>query len=408
MRKSLVFLVMFLFAIISAGSTVANGKSINNGRVSQFRLMTLNFYIGVDILNVIEPNPCGALESVYNLFEEIVMSDPVARAEAHADLIAQQQPDVVALQEMFRISKQVPSNSFVFNPSTQRFEFDNFEVNENGSITFIPDADVVVFDYLDLLLDALADRGLEYEVVDDALAYESDFELPSWDLDPDLGCTPAPGAQPTDIRAEDRDVILVKSGISYDNGTATNYSTLLPFRIPTGSGPDVQIIVVRGFGATDITHQGQTHRIVNTHLEVDDQSDPASPINIIQAAQAQELIAELESETLPLVVAGDFNSSPDPDDVTISYELIVTAGYEDIWTQFNERPGNTCCQAPDLMNFKSELLKRIDLIFLRPSDDAEFLPSPMWVTGDRQSDKTGSGLWPSDHANVSAKIKLKQ
>jgi endonuclease/exonuclease/phosphatase family metal-dependent hydrolase len=403
-------LVLLLFIIVIADSTWAKDNGRNNGRVSQLRVMTLNFYIGADILGVIEPSPCGPLQSVNNLFKDIEASDPVARAEAHADLIEQQQPDVVTLQEMYLIRKQYPSNSFVYNPSIPGFEFANFEVNEDGSITFSPDAEVVVYDYLDLLLDALTDRGLQYEVVEDALATESDFEFPSWDLDPDLGCTPAQGALPlpTDIRATDRDVTIVKSGISYDNATAANYGTLLPFTIPTGTGTDVKIIVVRGYGATDITHQGRTHRIVNTHLEVDDQSDPNSPVNLIQAAQAQELIAVLEPETLPLVVAGDFNSSPDPDDVTIAYELIVAAGYEDIWTQFNGRPGNTCCQAPDLMNFKSELFKRIDLIFLRPSDDVEFLPSPMWVTGDRQSNKTDSGLWPSDHANVTAKIKLKQ
>jgi hypothetical protein len=405
MRQSLIFLAMLLFVIVIADGAMANGKGRNNGRVSQLRVMTLNFYIGADILGVSEPSTCGALQSVNNLFEEIVMSDPVERAEAHADLIAQRQPDVLALQEMYRISKQVPSNSFIPGAG-----FANFEVNEDGTITFIPDANEVVFDYLELLLNALTNRGLQYEVVEDALAYESDFEFPSWDLvlDPVLDCIPAPGALPTDIRAEDRDAILVKSGLSYDNGIADNYDNLLPFTIPTGTDTDVKIIVLRGFGATDITYQGRTYRVVNTHLEVDDQRDPNSPINLIQAAQAQELIAVLEPETLPLVVAGDFNSSPDPDDVTIAYELIVAAGYEDIWTQFGGRPGNTCCQAADLMNFESELFKRIDLILQRPPDDAEFLPSPMWVTGDRQSDKTDSGLWPSDHANVSATIKLKK
>jgi hypothetical protein len=407
MRKSLIFLVMFLFVIVITDGTVANGTGRNNGRVSQLRVMTLNFYIGADILGVSEPSPCGALQSVNNLFEEIVTSDPVERAEAHADLIAQRQPEVVALQEMYRISKQVPSNSFI--PGTG---FANFEENDDGTITFIPDAKEVLFDYLELLLNALTNRGLQYEVVEEALAFESDFEFPSWDLvmDPVLGCIPALGAMPTDIRAEDRDAILVKSGVSYNNGIAANYDNdnLLPFTIPTGTDTDVKIIVVRGFGATDITYQGRIYRVVNTHLEVDDQRDPNSPINLIQAAQAQELIAVLEPETLPLVVAGDLNSSPDPDDVTIAYELIVAAGYEDFWTQFGGRPGNTCCQAADLVNFESELFKRIDLIFQRPPDYAEFLPSPMWVTGDRQGDKTDSGLWASDHASVTAKIKLKE
>lgn len=394
---------MLLFVIVIADSAWANGRGRNNGRVNQLKVMTLNFYIGADILGVNEPRPCGALQAVNDLFEDIVASNPFERAEAHADLIAQQRPHVIALQEMYRISKQVPSNSFI--PGTG---FDNFEVNVDGSITFIPDADEVVFDYLNLLLNALTDRGLEYEVAEDALAYESDFEFPSWDLVPELGCFPAPDALPTDIRAEDRDVILVRSDVSYDNGTAANYSWLLPFTIPTGTGTDVKIISVRGFGATDLTYQGRTYRFVNTHLEVDDQSDPNSPINFIQAKQAEELIQELALETLPLVVAGDFNSSPDPDDVSSAYELIIAAGYKDIWTQFDGRPGDTCCQAADLMNFESELFKRIDLILLRPSDDAEFLPSPMWVTGDGQSEKTDAGLWPSDHASVSATIKLKQ
>lgn len=396
---------MLLFAIVTANSSWAKDNGRKNGRTSQLRVMTLNFYIGADILGVSEPSPCGALQSVNNLFDEIILSNPVARAEAHADLIAQQQPDVVALQEMFRISAQVPSNSYIPGQG-----FANFDVNEDGTITFIPDAEDVVFDYLELLQSALTNRGLQYEVVEDALAYESDFEFPSWDLvpDPDLGCVPAGGALPTDIRVEDRDVILVRSGVSYDNAAATNYSTLLPFTVPAGAGPNVKIIVVRGFGATDITHQGGTYRLVNTHLEVDDQSDQNSPINLIQAAQAQELVAALNPETLPLVVAGDFNSSPDPNDVSSAYEVMVAAGYDDIWTQFDRRPGNTCCQAPDLMNFKSELFKRIDLIFLHHTDNTEFLPSPMWVTGDRQSDKTDSSLWPSDHASVSAKLKLKK
>jgi exonuclease III len=399
---------MLLFVIVIAGSAWANGKGRGKGRVNQLRVMTLNFYIGADILGVIEPRPCGALQAVNELFEDIVASNPPDRAEADADVIAQQRPHVIALQEVYRISKQVPSNSFVFDGSG--FVFDNFDVNEDGSITFIPDAGDVVFDYLELLLDALAARGLQYEVVEDALVYESDFEFPSWDLVPELSCAPAPNTLPTDIRAQDRDVILVRSDIATDNGIAAHYTTLLPFPISTGPGsPVVRIISVRGYGATDLTYQGRTYRFVNTHLEVDDQSNPNSIINLIQAAQAQELIQELAFETLPLVVVGDFNSSPDPDDVTSAYELIVAAGYEDIWTQFGRRrrPGNTCCQAADLMNFESELFKRIDLIFLRPPDDAEFLRSPVWVTGNRQRDKTDSGLWPSDHASVAAKIKLK-
>jgi endonuclease/exonuclease/phosphatase family metal-dependent hydrolase len=401
---------MLLFAIVIATSAWAAGIGENNGQVDQLRVMSKNLYIGANILGVNEPRPCGALQSVHELFEDIKASKPRERMDAIADEIMQRQPHVVGLQEVYLISMQVPSNSFVFDPNIPGFTFANFVPDPyDGSITFIPDAEDVVFNYLDLLLDALAARGLQYDVVEDAIAEESDFEFPSWNLvpDPELGCVPADGALPTDVRAEDRDVILVRSDIATANGTAAQYSELLPFTIPTGTGsPDVKINSVRGYGATDLTYQGRTYRFVNTHLEVDDQSDPNSIINYIQATQAQELIDDLYWEDLPLVVVGDFNSSPDPLDVTISYEAMVNAGYTDIWTQFGGRSGYTCCQADDLMNFESALSKRIDLIFVRPSAYSEFLPSPAWVTGDQQSDKTAFGLWNSDHAGVAAKLAI--
>ena len=86
---------------------------------------------------------------------------------------------------------------------------------------------------------------------------------------------------------------------------------------------------------------------------------------------------------------------------------MAAGGFKDLWSRFKRRPGYTCCQSGDLLNFESELYKRIDIIYVRDSDDTKFLPSPMQVTGNRQSDKTDSGRWPSDHASVTAKIKSK-
>jgi hypothetical protein len=86
---------------------------------------------------------------------------------------------------------------------------------------------------------------------------------------------------------------------------------------------------------------------------------------------------------------------------------MAEGGFKDLWARFKRRPGYTCCQSGDLLNFESELYKRIDLIYVKDSDDIKFLPSPMQVTGNRQRDKTDSGRWPSDHASVAAKIKSK-
>ena len=419
MRRFLGFFVVVFFLMAAAGSGWAKDKGSKNRGLNQLRVMTLNFYIGADILNVNEPSPCGALQSVHELYEDILASEPEERAEAHADLIAKKRPHVIALQEMYRISEQVPSTSLVCD-NAGNCTFADFvpNIDKDGnvtSITFNTNADNLVYDYLDLLLDALADRGLYYEVAEDALAYESDFEFPSWDLefDPELErCVPVDGALPTDIRAEDSDVILVQSDIIKDdktlaNGMAANYKVLAPFDIPTDSGLPVRIISVRGYGATDLTFRGRTYRVVNTHLEVDDQSDPQAGLNQVQAAQAEELVYVLSDETLPLVVAGDFNSSPDPEDVSSAYEIMAEGGFKDLWARFKRRPGYTCCQSGDLLNFESELYKRIDIIYVRDSKETRFLPSPMQVTGNRQRDKTDSGRWPSDHASVAAKIKSK-
>lgn len=412
MRKSIFLPLTLLFAIVTTTSVWADGKGAHRRHVDRLRVMTKNLYVGADLLGVNDPRPCGALQAVHDLFEEILASNPPERMDAIADEIMRKRPHVIALQEVYRLSMQVPSNSIKVDSETGAITFDHFRVNDNGTITFKTDADHIVYDYLELLLDALAARGLQYDVVEDAIAYESDFEFPSWHLvqHPDFGCIPADGAFPTDVRAEDRDVILVRSDVTADNATWANYSWLVPIQIPTGEAPApiVQIISVRGFSVADITHRGQTYRFVNTHLEVDDQSDPNSPINMIQAAQAQELIAVLSSETLSQVVTGDFNSSPDPRDVTTSYELMQAAGYTDIWPSFRWRPGYTCCQADDLMNFSSLLSKRVDLVLTLPAAETELLWSPARVTGNRQRDKTASGLWPSDHAGVAALLRFRQ
>jgi hypothetical protein len=71
--------------------------------------------------------------------------------DAIADEIMQKQPHVLGLQEVFRIRIQVPSSSFVYDPSIPGFTFANFYPNQDGSITFIPDAKdnpTTIFSYL--------------------------------------------------------------------------------------------------------------------------------------------------------------------------------------------------------------------------------------------------------------------
>ena len=179
----------------------------------------------------------------------------------------------------------------------------------------------------------------------------------------------------------------------------------------------MNIEIKRGFTAVDAEVMGQEYCFVNTHLEGVSAGDV--PIPEIQAAQALELIQILRDKELPIILVGDFNSSPqDPivhDSVLIltPYWLFKIMGYADAWKRnllaFRE-PGFTCCQADDLMNEESELDERIDHILIRNRSEGRFFsvtgPVLAKVVGDEPEDKTPSGLWRSDHAGVIARLRI--
>lgn len=68
-------------------------------------------------------------------------------------------------------------------------------------------------------------------------------------------------------------------------------------------------------------------------------------------------------------------------------------------------PGLTCCQSDDLKNRFSTFDQRIDFIFTRNMPQGGHVGTLVLarrVVGDELSDRTGSGLWPSDHGGVVA------
>jgi len=257
----------------------------------------------------------------------------------------------------------------------------------------IPATDVL-YDYLDLLLEALKDRGLHYEVA--GVVENADVELPMFaGLD---GTTPLFD----DLRLTDRDVILAQKGVKTSNVLAANYTNNLIIPI---AGTSVEFL--RGYVAVDANVKGREYRFVNTHLE----GQFPAPIPNIQGAQAAELAFVLAPETKPIILVGDFNSSPEdlPADLP-PYWILTGAGYVDSWSRRVGRPwpGFTCCQDEFLTNEASWLDERIDLIFVRNDTDFPAFPAlgpvKARVVGNRQKDKTPSGLWPSDHAGVAAKL----
>ncbi|MHC4563969.1 MAG: exonuclease/endonuclease/phosphatase family protein, partial [Planctomycetota bacterium] len=168
----------------------------------------------------------------------------------------------------------------------------------------------------------------------------------------------------------------------------------------------VQLEIVRGWASVDLNVDGLDFRFVTTHLE------PQHPDPTVQVDQAAELMTELTGWTragdpaLPFILTGDINSAADGSD-TPTYGNLIAAGLTDAWGPV--RRGYTCCQPEDLLNFRPQLTRRVDVVLLH-GDFGHVLPLRAavfaWRVGHRVRDKTPSGLWPSDHAGVVAAMRL--
>jgi len=195
-----------------------------------------------------------------------------------------------------------------------------------------------------------------------------------------------------DIRLTDFDVVLARDDVEISRIVEVNFDTKVT--VP-GFGLDV----LRGYVAVDATIDGASYRFVNTHLE------PRSTGEQIQLAQAQELVAALQSEALPIILVGDLNTRP-PDATTFQY--LESEGFIDIWplNSNSDNPnGYTTSHDLNLLNQEVTLTDRIDLILVRNENGIDRVEAQ--VIGDELSDRTVSDLWPSDHAGVVAELLIR-
>jgi hypothetical protein len=353
-------------AVLIAGGCAWGGiagvaqASDRDGRV--LTVMTRNVYIGTNFDPIFAARtPEALLSATATAFGNVQATNFPARAQALAGEIAATAPDLVGLQEM--------------------------EIIRTGPVGDPAPATDVVGDYLELLLAALEVRGLEYTPV--AINVNADVEAPS--------------ALGLDVRATDRDVILARGRIvrKARKVQEQNFSTNLT--LPTLGGP---ITIVRGWSAVDLKLRGRRVRFLNTHLE------PSSAA--VQVAQANELLAGPAHTRLPLILLGDFNS-PAEGTGTATYANLLAAGFADAWSQAEPGvAGLTCCHASNLLNPLPTLNRRIDLVLLRgASGDRRghrggggYVARRAEVVGDEPADRLDpSGLWPSDHAGVVARLR---
>lgn len=357
---------------------------------SNIEVMTQNQYFGADLAPLGATTTPGEFNAaLVAVLQQIAASAFPDRAQRQAAQIARLRPHLVGLQEVWILDCQ---------------DADPFDDNgcEDSSIAS------AFNDQLTVTLDALDVLGANYTSV----AQVTNFNVAGvpFLIDGALAF----------LDIVDRDVILAMDELNaapvaasslcpgFESDEGCNYQVFL--QVPTPLGP---VDFARGFVAVDATVQGKDCRFVNTHLEIR-QPDPANPASsFFQSAQAAELIGTLAATTpadRSLIVVGDFNSAPEDEPVlgiVPPYQRFVDAGYIDVWDALpGNRPGSTCCQEPDLLNHRSLLDERIDMIF--SSDEPARVRAV--VVGDKVSDKTfppGQGLWPSDHAGVWAQLQLR-
>ena len=408
-----IFLLILTALVFVLAATAEAG---NKPRKAKLKLVSYNLYVGASIFRVFDPPACGPAQAVYDIHSIIQQTDFPTRAEAIADQIAMQEPHVIGLQEV-TLLRTGPADSLT--PSGIEFLPDE-ACDSPPCFTFKTNAENVSYDYLEILQDALADRGLYFKVAAGASTVNADVEFPAIDFFFDgFSCTPA--SFPMDVRLTDRDVMLVREDLDINLQTGKNFDVNLPIELPavldTPGGPLLATYTAeftRGWGAVNVTIKDHHFSVLNTHLEVgDDSLPPNHPLNLIQGAQAFE--AGIASSLLPqpVLFVGDINSSPNSgaSDPRPAYFILTQLfGLTDVWDIQFKPPldeGFTCCQNELVDNPDSILDERIDVIL---ADFGELEPkldkAKFYLLGDQPADVTPSGLWPSDHAGVAAKLEF--
>ena len=201
--------------------------------------------------------------------------------------------------------------------------------------------------------------------------------------------------------------------------------------VATTSIAGSSVRIERGFVGVDLTVGGSAYRVVNTHLEVREPDRIEPVLEIVQSAQAYQLILTATAAVpadRKLIVVGDINSDPrDPllpvppplqpilqtDVIVPPYTQFIAATFTDAWTM---RPGTatgkgapliglSCCQLEDLVEppFDAVRADRHDL----PFASAEQVMDARLI-GTTAASKTwppGLGLWAADHAAVAAALQ---
>lgn len=347
------------------------GPSSTSAPARTATVMTRNLYLGADLGPVLTALASGNTTAIVlaatRTWAAVQATRPAERMGAIADEIVAADPAAVGLQEVTEWT------TWTYDPAT-------------GAVS----NPVVAYDFLALLLDALEARGADYREVAGATAHNF--------TSPPIPVLASPTATvPTRaVRLADRDVVLVRDDVRVDAAQTGTYSAIVRFPYGTSTLP-----VARGWGSADLRVGKARLRFVNSHLEAF--GIPGQDAEQVRVAQVGELLAAhaaiaTRDGELPMVYVGDYNS--DAPDAAAYVRLLAGVG-GDAWPRTHPGdPGFTCCLGATLTDPDNPLTSRIDLV-LHSSD---VKAARATIVGDDPAEMTASGLWPSDHAGVVARL----
>lgn len=318
----------------------------------ELTVMTQNLYLGSSFTPLqTATTQQQFIVGVATIFGTVQFTDFPARADAIASEIEANDPDIVGLQEVTTWTSSGPGAP----PS---------------------------LDFLAILQQKLADRGLSYSVA----ATSSNANVGPIPL---VLCSGSFGS--CLLTYQDRDVILVNDSnpdLHTLNPQSGRYVAQAVLATPVGP-----LSFDRGWASIDGTLGGKVFRLTTTHLEIED--FPA-----IQEAQAQEFLAGPAKAGGAVIAMGDFNAAADGS-TTTTYANLTRSYFRDAW---NTNPGDlgySCCQNDTLTNPTSAFASRIDLVLTHGASDA----LDATLVGDSPFQATAP-LWPSDHAGLVATVRL--
>jgi endonuclease/exonuclease/phosphatase family metal-dependent hydrolase len=370
--------VLMLALPVSAGAKPAGKGGPEAGKGGpKVTVMTRNVYLGADLGPALAATTLeGAVDGGGVIWKEVQATNFPERAVPLAKEIEESNADLVGLQEVALWRQQIPSDiaappTGIGQPATE-----------------------VKYDFLALLMQELEALGGNYEVVN--VQEEFDAELPV-DLDGSNATGGAFGAE-LDGRLTMRDVILRRkdSKVQVSQPAGAHYTTLYTPMV----GGVIPLPVKRGWQSVEAGLGGKDadkrqFRFVNTHLE-------AFGEDTIREAQARELFAPggpLDTDK-QVILVGDLNSGTEARHNIHGTDQLAFAALLGFGMHDNGAV-QSCCYS-DIFDPADVFDHTVDHVLTKPA----LRTHNAYVTGNDPSERTPSGLWPSDHGGVVSTLHI--